>query len=505
MCMDINRLLTTVSSGYFAAQVITIIFLCVLGYVFIWAMCSRTKCAERVLLAFPAGLAFYCAVIYGMMVLRIRISLTSIVVVALVVSAGAFVAAGFYRRKTKGEFLPDRKSFSWKELLLLAVIGGVLACIATSGLLTVSLDNDSFYYYSSYPQMIIREGGLKYEFDVFLTDVGPVAAVINTLPYVFEFSNTFGIQHFINCVFIIIFAYAIFTELSERGIQKKTAAAISAVSSLFLATSPAYLTTAKWVMAGDWFMVFFFLLAYFGYRDAREEEDMAPVLMLFAFMVTGTRQEGPVMLCLLAVCFCILSVSGKRIVCLYMFPAALSAIFYYLCIFVFIGVRPLYAFLTPQKALLMAGMLLVCAIFILIIKTKPFEGLQKKLCILIPAGTVLLNIAMLAINHERYMTNLYSFFMNIRLRNGWGYFGYVFFVFIILAMIYTFVYKDREISFFDVLMIGYILAVVCASWGRGDHLRIGTGDSGNRVMLTAVPLIVFSMTVRVGRIIGAHK
>ncbi|MBQ7464619.1 MAG: hypothetical protein IJS86_07140, partial [Lachnospiraceae bacterium] len=153
--MDINRLLTTVSSGYFAAQVITIIFLCVLGYVFIWAMCSRTKCAERVLLAFPAGLAFYCAVIYGMMVLRIRISLTSIVVVALVVSAGAFVAAGFYRRKTKGEFLPDRKSFSWKELLLLAVIGGVLACIATSGLLTVSLDNDSFYYYSSYPQMII--------------------------------------------------------------------------------------------------------------------------------------------------------------------------------------------------------------------------------------------------------------------------------------------------------------------------------------------------------------
>ena len=503
--MDINRLLTTVSSGYFAAQVITIIFLCVLGYVFIWAMCSRTKCAERMLLAFPSGLAFYCAVIYGMMVLRIRISLTSIIVVALVVSAAAFAAAGFYRRKTMGKFHPDRKSFSWKELLLLAVIGGVLACIATSGLLTVSLDNDSFYYYSSYPQMIIREGGLKYEFDVFLTDVGPVAAVINTLPYVFGFSNTFGIQHFINFVFIIIFAYAIFTELSERSIQKKTAAAVSTVSTLFLATSPAYLTTAKWVMAGDWFMVFFFLLAYFGYRDSKAEEDMAPVLMLFAFMVTGTRQEGPVMLCLLVVCFCMLSVSGRRIACLYMLPAAVSAILYYLCIFVSIGVRPLYAFLSPQKAVLIAGMLAGCGIIILIIKTKPFEGLQKRLCILIPAGAVLLNFAMIVVNHERYLTNLYSFFMNIRLRNGWGYFGYVFFVFIILAIIFAFVYKDREISFFDVLMIGYILAVVCASWGRGDHLRIGTGDSGNRVMLTAVPLIVFSMTVRIGRIIGAHK
>ena len=503
--MDIYRLLTTVSSGYFAAQVITIIFLCVLGYVFIWAMCSRTKCAERVLLAFPVGLAYYCAVIYGMMVLRIRISQPSIIAVSLTVSAAAFASAGFYRKKRYGNFLPDGKSFLWKEILLLAVIGGILACIAASGLLTVSLDNDSFYYYSSYPQMIIREGGLKYEFDVFLTDVGPVAAVINTLPYVFGFSNTFGIQHFINFVFIIIFAYAVYSELSERGGRKKTAAAVSAVSTLFLATSPAYLTTAKWVMAGDWFMVFFFLLAYFGYRDSKGEGDIAPLLMLFAFMVTGTRQEGPVMLCLLAVCFCMLSVSGGRIGFLYMLPAALSAILYYLCIFVLIGVRPLYAFLTPQKAVLITAMLLVCSSCVLMVKTKPFERLQRKLCILIPAASVILNLAMLAVNHERYLTNLYSFFMNIRLRNGWGYFGYVCFVFIILAIVYVCVYKDRQITFFDVLTAGYILAVVCVSWGRGDHLRIGTGDSGNRVMLTAVPLIVFSLAVRIGRIIGARR
>ena len=45
----------------------------------------------------------------------------------------------------------------------------------------------------------------------------------------------------------------------RREDKKKTAAAVSAVSTLFLATSPAYLTTAKWVMAGDWFMVFFFI------------------------------------------------------------------------------------------------------------------------------------------------------------------------------------------------------------------------------------------------------
>ncbi len=86
--------------------------------------------------------------------------------------------------------------------------------------------------------------------------------------------------------------------------------------------------------------------------------------------------------------------------------------------------------------------------------------------------------------------------MNIRLRNGWGYFGYFFFVFIVIAVILAVKNKDYKISFFDMIMIGYILVAVCAAWGRGDDLRIGTGDSGNRVMLTAVPIITYAMTLR---------
>ncbi|MBO4374613.1 MAG: hypothetical protein J5829_05865 [Lachnospiraceae bacterium] len=504
--MDIEKLLTTVSSGYFAAQVITIVGLCIIGYVIIWTFCAKTDRIVKALLSFPAGLSWYCAVIYAMLVLGIKVSMQGYIIMTLASFLIFLLLSGLYRKKRYGSFMPDLKRFSPEVFLILVAAGAILACIATSGLLSVSLDNDSFYYYSSYPQLIIREGGLKYEFDVFLTDVGPVAAVINTLPFLFGFSNTFGIQHFLNFVFIIIFAYAVCSELTDRGVSKKTAVTVSFISSAFMASCPAYLTTAKWIMAGDWFMVFFFLLAYFGYRDAKNEgEDMAPVLMLFSFMVTGTRQEGPLMLCFLAVCFCMLPAKGKRIDVLYLLPAVLSAGMYYFRIFVVLGVQPLYAFLTRTKAVLILCMLLACSCIVLIIKTKPFEIFQKRLHLLIPAAVLLLNAAMLIVNHERYLTNFYMFFMNVRLRNGWGYFGYVFFVFIILAVVYAVISKDIEISFFDVLMIGYILAVVCVSWGRGDHLRIGTGDSGNRVMLTAVPIIIFSMTIRISNLIAARK
>ncbi|MCR5651469.1 MAG: hypothetical protein K6F86_09845 [Lachnospiraceae bacterium] len=504
--MDINRLLSTVSSGYYVSQVLTIVFLCALGYVLIWAFCAKTDRIRTVLLSFPAGLSFYCVVIYTMLVINIRISVPGLILTALSVFISAAAGLSLYRKKRSGVYLPDPKAFNKKDLLILTAGSTVLACIAASGLLSVGLDNDSYYYFSTYPQMIIHNGCLKYEFDVLLTDVGPVAAVINTLPFVFGFSNTYGIQHFLNFTFLIIFSYILFFELKEKELSVRIRGVISGTAAVFLATCPAYLTTAKWIMAGDYFMVFFFLLAYFGYRDTKDKEiDMAPVLALFAFMVTMVRQEGPVMIAFLSVCFCILEVKGRRIALLYILPAFLAAGLYYLRIFVFINVRPLYAFLTRQKAVLILAMLLAAGMGVLTVKTKVFEGIQKKLKLFIILGVILLNLAMLAVNSERYLTNLYMFFMNVRLRNGWGYFGFVFFIFIVLSVLYAVIQKDKEISFFDVLMIGYILISVCAAWGRGDHLRLGTGDSGNRVMLTSVPVIVFAMTMRAGKIIGVQK
>ena len=41
--------------------------------------------------------------------------------------------------------------------------------------------------------------------------------------------------------------------------------------------------------------------------------------------------------------------------------------------------------------------------------------------------------------------------------------------------------------------------------GRGDDLRKGVGDSGNRVLLTAVPVIVFAVALRLAdRCIGGR-
>ena len=101
------------------------------------------------------------------------------------------------------------------------------------------------------------------------------------------------------------------------------------------------------------------------------------------------------------------------------------------------------------------------------------------------------------IRSDRYIGNLKMFYLNVRIGAGWGYFGYIAFVVMAALLIRAVIKKEWYLSFFDSLMLSYVLGVFIVSFGRGDSLRKGVGDSGNRVMLTAVPLIVFAVSLRI--------
>ena len=128
----------------------------------------------------------------------------------------------------------------------------------------MALDNDSLYYFSAYPNAIVREGRYIRYFDVFLTDAAPIGSIIQTLPYLYSFSETFAIQYMTDLCFLLIFASALYFELYDAlGDRGSLIASLAATA--FLLTSSAYLTTAKWVMAGVYFMSFLFITSYKAY------------------------------------------------------------------------------------------------------------------------------------------------------------------------------------------------------------------------------------------------
>ena len=76
--------------------------------------------------------------------------------------------------------------------------------------------------------------------------------------------------------------------------------------------------------------------------------------------------------------------------------------------------------------------------------------------------------------------------------SGWGLcVPFVIGVFILIPK------KSIKINYFDISVVCYILITIIAGWARGDNLYESFGDSGNRIMIQAVPVILFALIVKV--------
>jgi hypothetical protein len=453
------------------------------------------------LYAFPAGLAVYSVCSYLMLCLGIpfgRISISAVMVLIFVVCVWLYAGKRIAEKTNVVYIKREALTFAGAVILVFAV--SALLC---SNILNVVVDNDTFYYFSTFPEAIVQEGRYIKYFDTFLTDAAPIGSIVYTVPYVYGFGETFGMQYLLDLDFLLVFAYALYSCLSEKAGRKHGRAIIcmTVVTTLFLATSTAYLTTAKWIMAGVYFMSYYFMTAVIGYLSEREKKPY-PILMLFAVMTAMLRQEGVILVLLLILLLSSCrSYTDRELLLVYVLPVLVAAALYYLRVFCILGVAPLYAFLTRGKAFIILTAAVCTGLYILFCRGR-WQGkgilgrIQENIPVLMPALLLVMNIALLILFRSRYLNNIYMFYLNLRLRAGWGYFPYIIGILIVLCVILAIKNRCYSLSFFDSLMISYILGVLIVSFGRGDDLRKGVGDSGNRVLLTAVPVIVFAVALR---------
>ena len=179
------------SLDFFIRQLITVIILFSLGYVInyivTWNKNDERTQLVRVILSFPVGLSVFT--VSGLSMLIFNIDYNSLNIIFGVITL-LLILLMIYR--------PKWNHFLSKKTVIFLGIGAVLAIIAVSGIISVGFSNDSMYYYSAYPHEIVRYGRLWHKFDTFLTDVGQGTAVINTLPFLFGFNESFGIHNYFN-------------------------------------------------------------------------------------------------------------------------------------------------------------------------------------------------------------------------------------------------------------------------------------------------------------------
>lgn len=503
-------LLSGLSSGFFIRQVLTILALYIIGIGTIYICRAKMEKQWIYLLAFPIGMAVFCITGFLLLVIGITYSVLTISIAIII----EFIIVRFSIRKenafdTAGENATVRVG----RLIFVLMTTFLVACIATSGVFSLSASNDTMYYYMYYPEVIVEKGRYLASYDVFLTDVGPMTAMIGTLPSLFGFDQIYGIHQFFNINFLGIFGLAIY-ERACKYFLRKYALAVAFISTIMLLTSTPYLVLTKWVIANTYVMYYSFILIYLAYKYNpvhKEEESKKGGCMFVMGILIGVismlRMEGIIIACFIIICMSTLRYSNKRLIITHMLPTILLPILYYSRCFFVLKVSPLYSFLTWQKAMIAVLMMFILFSYLLLIRGKVFLRVQERMGLLIVFMLLMGNGVLYFVSPSNYQTVIKAFYDNIADRQGWGYTISIMAVYYVLVYGMIFLFrnkrsKHRDIRYDELVLVGYILLTVAVSFARGGGLRYGIGDSGNRVMLQVIPFAFYTLICRAVELYG---
>lgn len=480
----IDSYIRTLSGQFYINQVIAIVLLVIYGIFMMAKMRGEKTSVLDLILAYPLALAIYSVSGYFLLSAGIPFNRYTVIILMAVFMAGTC-------------FLFRENHVSKNMLKKMLIFTGIMVClafIAVSGVIPVSATNDSMYFFSEYPRALVHYGKLTATLDNFLTDASQGIAVIGTLPFFYGFDEMFGVQTLLNIDFFAFFAYSVY-EYAYKKLNKKEAYIMSGVAALMLITSMPFVLMSRWLMANAFFMEYMTIIVYMAYKYSLKEKREPADLIILSVLITGIsimRMEGALNAGVLILCIMMLGYSNKELVAYFICPVLLLQAMYLYRIFGILTLHTQIQFMTEKKAIILIAFLVFIALYILFIRGKLFIKYEKYYPIMLTMGLILVNALVLFYDSSNYLINSKAFVGNILKNSGWGLFAS--FVVGVLILIPK---RSIKINYFDFTAICYILLTVVAGWARGDALYESFGDSGNRIMIQVVPLLLFALTVKI--------
>ena len=152
-------------------EILTILGLFAAGFIPLRLLKDRIDTVRELLLSFPLGLSIYSTAGFLLLVSGVGFNMRGILVLYVLLLAAVFILRNKEKRPSD-------------TVLTIAgfMAAAVLSAIACSGILSQYVTNDSVYYYSMYPSILVKDGVLSPALDKFLTDVGQTTAIVQSLP-----------------------------------------------------------------------------------------------------------------------------------------------------------------------------------------------------------------------------------------------------------------------------------------------------------------------------------
>lgn len=480
-----NELFATVDAitrGYKIKQIIASVVLFIAGYLVAQGTFDKQTDAMKAAWAVPIAVVGWC--MCSAVILLLRLPYIRSFAFGLV---GALLGAMIYIRK---EYI---KKTNWDVLCRYIIWCAALSTIFSTGIIPTVMSSDSYYYVMQYGEVVAKVGSLNFDTaGATMTWTGVSSALISSLAYFCGFETITVIHNLLIISMLICFYLTIKKQISNLGARENQAIVGAGVFTVMLIVIPAFELLSFWVISNTYCMVYIFLLMIGMKLYTTDERENKALLMLISMVIcwlTLSRAEMSVCMACIVCLISFLPLTQREMLTLSV-PMMVVQLLYLIELNYqqAISVKNVYdSMLTPAIQAIITVATVGGVIYSFFINSKFFSWIRKKINIIVFAVLPGICIAIYFLDKEKYVKSIESIIYNFKTQY-WGYLP------ALILVLYIVIALNKKINFGLIFSTGYVLINLILCLGRKQPLRNGYGDSCNRIMMSAIP-VVFSALI----------
>lgn len=472
------QMVNEITANYRLYQIVATILLFFWGWIIAIPLCSNLGTVWCYVLALPIGNAMWGVLSAIILFLNIPYNrFTMLVSMMLIVIAMLILFKNEYKKSC----------YSGGAIVFSLVLG--VTVIASTGILPIYTSHDSYYFVMQYGQLLTKMESLAPDVvGTYMTWTGVTPALISSYAAMWGFENIYAIHYLLVFSMYGFVALAVY-RYSTRYITKIKSELLAIFSVLTIFVIPAVSFLSTWIIANTYFMIYIVFVAMLPvlFRDKMDDK-LISILALFLGWLALSRMEGALIMCFFIICISSFDLTRKHMLFLYLPVCVFELLFL---------VKVLYenssgmnrtndVLLTKESIVILLLALLATAVYIGIYNWKIVVFVRKHLTLLVLIALILACVGLGLLDINKLTNNL-----NVIAQNfcGW-WFRYILITILIIELLKSY-YGCRN-KYFDLIVWGFILCTFAVCMGRTHYLRVGIGDSYNRMCMSIIPLYVIT-------------
>lgn len=474
----LNRAIEEMTAAYRMRQIVATMAMYGAGYLAVHPFCRQIGESWAGLLAMPVGNALWGVV--SALVLFVNLPYNRFTMSALTV----LLLAGLGLR-----FRESYREMGWRRMCVWLTAALSVTVMASAGLFARFFSSDSYYFVMQYGELIGKEGRLSSDIvGIYMTWTGITPALTSSFAALWGFENIYAIHYLLVFSLYGFMALLVYRKASAHwGRKASFLVAAASLATVMLIPGVAYLSF--WIINNTYFMIYILPLMMLPVIAGGKPDDrVACIMSLLTAWLTLCRTETALVMCFFLICVSSLELPRRQLAALYVPMCAVQLLFFGKLLYEYaIGARQADSrMLTLQTGAVLVLALALTGLYLGIYRLGWVCYIRKHMREFVIGGLLVACLGLGLLDPGKMRNNL-----GVVLRNlvDW-YWNYVLIVAAAMEILKS-LCRCRN-RYYDLIIGGFVLCNFAVCLGRPHGLRLGIGDSYNRICMSVLPLYVTS-------------